>query len=677
MALETEAVITQPPVGDVTPAASRLTDMSLEDARKLFQSGSQSSTSDNATPQARTPDQIVDHVTRQELPPLQIVDGQQLPVPLAGETAGGGSPDSLLKMVDGSRAADISSRSADTKLTQTLDSTATIATTAVDSKTTASSAGAEQTKAPESKVVSPAAQPSERPSDARATPEVIPFGDGTYGKAPIEHRDLIPHPTEQTGKPNQSDRSEVDAEHSEASSAEVHAEHQKLDNWAQTNLTSEGLEAFRHDMTTFEQRLGPDHAQVLETYKQVERITEAQGEKPLTSDDRAGLAATVMHYSAVPTDVRQGDYNTCTVASMEARTYMRSPADAARLVADVSLTGHYRAADDTEVKVDPTPHGDSKAELTVPPSTRPHAGEIFETTAMNIYWAKFNNQQQTNLHYLTEDPTFPKTPGDNADTGERVEDYSTRPAKLVLKGLPGLGAADAATVSAAITGKDVDRVLVSESELRDEKRQDRVPFLLPESQSRQIDIKDENALRSELQKLKDEHKLPVGVAVNPNSEPFHTDSGAAFAAGDGVSPMKHVVTITDYDPKSGHVLVANQWGPEADHGKDNPIPVHQLLTAMQSDQDAARTVAQDVASNQRAGIVDIAGEMDFLRHAKMTEQVSEDKYEDAMLAESKKAKETWNTLSESQRTAINDQLEHFKLMRADYYYHQQYPNKDQ
>ena len=75
-------------------------------------------------------------------------------------------------------------------------------------------------------------------------------------------------------------------------------------------------------------------------------------------------------------------------------------------------------------------------------------------------------------------------------------------------------------------------------------------------------------LQAKLNDAKANHKLPVVVYVDTRNEPFYTDSGRGIAGGSGGD---HVVTITDYDEKTGNVCIDNEWHKGADHGNDNPV----------------------------------------------------------------------------------------------------------
>ncbi|HEY9755984.1 MAG TPA: hypothetical protein V6C97_12530 [Oculatellaceae cyanobacterium] len=154
--------------------------------------------------------------------------------------------------------------------------------------------------------------------------------------------------------------------------------------------------------------------EVADTYKQAERLLEAKDDQLLPEEQRQRLAAEVILHAAHPNEIDQGYYNTCNVTCLEKLIYSKHPSDAAKLVADVALTGQYRAKDGTVVNLEPTPHNDSKK---YPPAlgTRDHASEIFQVTAVNIHY------QQTNSRIRYEQMELPQPAN---PTGERLMDYS-------------------------------------------------------------------------------------------------------------------------------------------------------------------------------------------------------------------------------------------------------------
>lgn len=160
--------------------------------------------------------------------------------------------------------------------------------------------------------------------------------------------------------------------------------------------------------------------QVNETYRQVGTLLEANDNPsvPIDAAGRSRLAREIIKNAADPTEIRQGNHNTCNVATVENRLYTRQPALAAKLVVDMATTGSYVAKDGTKVALDrQSLRPDEDAEQKNSLSNRNFASQIFQVTAVNLSYAK----TQPSIHY-EQHSVDPKLPGDG---GERQVDYSS------------------------------------------------------------------------------------------------------------------------------------------------------------------------------------------------------------------------------------------------------------
>jgi hypothetical protein len=277
---------------------------------------------------------------------------------------------------------------------------------------------------------------------------------------------------------------------------------------------------------------------------------------------REQLASEVMHQVSDTTEIKQGYHETCNAATVEATTSSRHPAEAARLVEEVALTGNYTVGDKTY----PMPHENltyhKKAEKGST-AQRSFASQIFETTAVNLYLLK-NEPGKT--YYETDKL-------DNADdTGER-----TRSGKHVESGAPGNFAAPGNFI-------EIQRLITNEkgTVLSNNDRG------VKSDAGRVTHIDSVQDLEQQLLEAKQHHRFPITLEVNVAKEPFHSESGKSGS---------HVVTIRGYDdsdPKNPKVFVDNQWSSRKDHlqGMDldhsdkdapcyNPLSTQTLFGAMQ------------------------------------------------------------------------------------------------
>jgi len=420
-------------------------------------------------------------------------------------------------------------------------------------------------------------------------------------------------------------------------------EHKQLEDWAKKNLTDPAeLFRFQQDMRDFELRAKTDGlatADVTTTYQQIKRLTAASGETPLTTLERNRLAIQVMHQAAHPTSIDQGQHKTCNVTTVESRAYSRTPAQAARLVADVALNGEYRAKDGTTVKLDPKGHHES-LQYPTPYGARTHASEIFQVTAVNLFYEKQNALTGSKIRYEQVEPKA----GEQGDLGERLMDYSGPEPKEVMddKGpvrRPRLYDGELTAISNLISSRsEEDVTLVSDKWTC--------------SADNVCKLATEEEFTAKLKDLKARGMLTAILRVNTIAEPFYTDSGNGTAGGSGGA---HVVTVTDFDEKNGTASVDNQWGWGVDHVKSKPISIHDLYISMQSDQDIEALLKKDVQRNAERNILDPAKEIQMLRMQKANKSIDNNDYVQSMNAIIENTKKSWDTDKVSKEQRLEDQ----------------------
>jgi len=424
---------------------------------------------------------------------------------------------------------------------------------------------------------------------------------------------------------NNTDIARVLENHFNPSDRTVDYESMQLLRWADRNLKSDEYERFTTDLNNFIQRGERDgicQGEVAKTLREIHRLTTAEGDLPITEKQRARIAQQILHQAAEPTSIDQGKHSTCNVTTIEARTYARTPAQAAKLVADVALTGQHRTADGILHFIDAQPHGESNQWPTID-GQRTHASEIFQVTAVNI---GHNRSGDRNLRYEQHNPVA----GDRADSGERLIDYSKKPPVEVKDKngnplrKPNLDMAIFTDVGNLISGRPEGVYALSSHEYN-------------EGYGVQPVSSDED-LAARLTDAKLNKKLPFIVRVNTNNAPFYSDSGAGTAGGAG---GEHVVTVSDYDPKTGLVSVDNQWGSKSDHTGRNAMSVHDLFTAMHSPHGAEKRLAADVKWNREHSINDPHKEMELVRMQMMIGTINDVDYQNAIKKFVYSTKESW------------------------------------
>jgi hypothetical protein len=238
-------------------------------------------------------------------------------------------------------------------------------------------------------------------------------------------------------------------------------------------------------------------------------------------------------------------------------------------------------------------------------------------TALNIHYVKKNAADGGQMSYQQVDPKK----GDNADRGERLVN-----GKGIVGHRPQLPDNALTEISNAITGKHEKDVQIDNDKYRSG------------STDGMLVVKSEADLKDKLKELKAQHELPVIVRVNSMSEPFYSDSGLASAGGSGGA---HVVTITDYDEKTGNVCIDNQWGRSADHDKNNPVSAHQLFIAMQSTAGAERAIKADCQADRDNGVYDPVKHLELLRYQKVNKELDGTQFAQGVWDATKEMQARW------------------------------------
>ncbi len=371
------------------------------------------------------------------------------------------------------------------------------------------------------------------------------------------------------------------------------------------------LAMFESDLCQFEFRSNlaklPD-AQVIETYKQIERLLRNGATDDLSQSQLNDIASQILSNAANPSTVDQGNHPTCNVSTVESCVYTFEPATAAKLVTDVALTGQFISKDGITVSINERPH-DSAKSFWVADGQRTHASEIFQMTAVNLFYQEYGN---SNVRYELFEPDGKP---DNKFQSERLTDYTSATAKVIGTD-PGLNTQEIALVYAAIVSQ-VKEIAVLE---QNSQPKDQAPGLHY--------FKTESELLSLLQEAKSQGRLPLVLRVDSRNDPFFTDRNLSSLSGGN-----HVVTVTDIvDGATPTVTVDNQWGTANDHLGSRAIDLHTLyLATLPVASDTLATfLRQDVQALQAAGALNVSKELQALLHEKAAHKIDSAEYFDEL-----------------------------------------------
>jgi len=401
------------------------------------------------------------------------------------------------------------------------------------------------------------------------------------------------------------------------------------------------------------------HSEIKDTYTNVEKLLEHNPKAKVNDKDRVELAEQVMKHAADPSTISQGDYGTCAAAVVESRTFTKDPASASKLITEVATTGQYTRPGKEPIVLDKESlkkQGNSTLkESDGKDNKRDFASQLFEVTAINVGLEQRNAMSNPPGHLKYEQHaknadhiTHPE------DVGERLIDTATGKTKIevgltndeiayatkeispssaegatlidgvalaqldkkvvdlefIVHGINGGKPVDtndpdwARKAHEAVAGKEGLAPKDKESINKEIDELDKQTKL--DKQGNILHVGNEQEMKDALAKLKHDGKLPVIVAVDANNEPFWTDGGGGAAGGAGGG---HVVTITDYDPKTGVAKMENQWAQNADHD----ITAKQLFEATRDPKYEIKDLQNEVAQAKAAGHRDYVKEYELLR----------------------------------------------------------------
>lgn len=183
-------------------------------------------------------------------------------------------------------------------------------------------------------------------------------------------------------------------------------------------MTPDQKREVQADMAAIENRKPPLSAdQVKSIYDSTAKLLRNEGDRsPLSADERNQLAGSILHNASLRTGTDQGFHNTCNVTTLERRLNVTNPAEAARIVSEVGLTGEFKSGDGKVIKLDAASlHEDNESRLQfgdkATDGKRNYASQLFDMAEVNNYW----QHQKPPLFYSQEAPTS------QSDTGERLK----------------------------------------------------------------------------------------------------------------------------------------------------------------------------------------------------------------------------------------------------------------
>ncbi len=323
-------------------------------------------------------------------------------------------------------------------------------------------------------------------------------------------------------------------------------------------MSPDQVEQVKADMTAFEARAqatGNMDKDVAQTYQQMSRLLDADPAKSKVSDPKllSRLVQQIAHQAADPR-IDQGNHKTCNVTSIGEVTFTKHPGEAAEAIATTALTGHFRNPADGRVSVIPEgslqPGREENRDLPGD-NQRSYATQLLNLALVNDQ----TQRRQPPEYYSQEQPE--RGNQNQTDTGERlryadgtevkknqnilVVDSNGQHREIVERPArsPNLSCSEIEQIGERL--KDGKQIVISNREAAGADAAEAQPRNAAE-------------LQAVLASKKASGSLPAIILVDANNPEF----GAAGKSTNG--PNWHVLSITNYDPQTGDVTMANQWG---------------------------------------------------------------------------------------------------------------------
>ena len=229
-------------------------------------------------------------------------------------------------------------------------------------------------------------------------------------------------------------------------------------------------------------------------------------------------------------------------------------------------------------------------------------------------------------------------PQTGAAISEGLYDKSKTPAEPILENgkavdFPHLDGNQITDLNNLITGKDEKDFVIEHSG--------------PHAADKTFKVGSEEELKAKLKEMKADGKLPAIVEVNTGNSPFWGENVSlnpgSFAPKAGANG-EHVVTVTDYDEKTGKVSLDNQWGKGRDHIGASGISTGDLYgaTLPPGSQETIDTLKRDVQWNRDHNNINTSKELELLRQENVAGQLSNDDFKTQAAQTMDEAQKRWS-----------------------------------
>lgn len=286
---------------------------------------------------------------------------------------------------------------------------------------------------------------------------------------------------------------------------------------------------------------GLSSVQQIDTFIEVDQLLAAHTAL-INETQRIRVAEEIIAQAANPFIISQGAHNTCTVTTLEERTFTLLPSEAAGLIVSASLYGHWTAPDGEYItlKASSFQPGPEESQYPVPGLDRSYASEIFQVVVLDGLGLLPNPPVWNGTSQPTNPPVYFAQLQPQLAYGDTGEYWVNKQGKVV-GAFPGLSDADIVTAAHLLFDKDMG-FIIGNGDLND-------PITINR-------VSSASQLSALLQRLGTAKDMPAVLLVRGDDPIFgngNTTSG---------EPVDHVVIIAK--EQGGRAYVVNPWGAQFD-----------------------------------------------------------------------------------------------------------------
>ncbi len=313
----------------------------------------------------------------------------------------------------------------------------------------------------------------------------------------------------------------------------------------------EARRIFLDNLRDFKER-GLPQSEYTGTLESVLRILQAD-DGAVDAGSRKLAALGAMANAAHPESIAQGRHGTCSVAALEHKVFVQSPARAAAMIEQAVLLGKYQSSDGMTIEIPEESMAPGLRERKnfppMPDGERNYASQLFQVTALNEVGQHFKPP----MRYLQyPNPQYVDGEDDLEADFWLLANGSRRPFEAPGRGVfsqtGGLTSYALAALTYRLTGETNGVILNRQYDTDD----------APATGHNLRDVRSSEEFEKAIAELKRQNKLPAIISVYGDGVK-HLDKSDS----PGGKTPNHFVTVDDYRPalggKPAQVLVHNNW----------------------------------------------------------------------------------------------------------------------